>query len=63
MWIDSREIVPSERWVQEIEDGLRASRVYTMLVTRRALESQWVMDEYYAALAIGNVGDRPQRDR
>lgn len=60
VWIDSREIVPSERWLEEIEAGLRASRVYAMLVTRHALQSRWVMDEYYAALSIGNTGDRPR---
>jgi hypothetical protein len=60
VWIDSDEILGAERWAEEIETGLRSSRVYAMMVTRRALASRWVMDEYYAALAIGNTGGRPR---
>lgn len=60
VWIDSGEIQAAERWAEEIETGLRSSRVYAMMVTRRALASRWVMDEYYAALAIGNTDGRPR---
>lgn len=60
VWIDSGEIHAAERWAEEIEAGLRSSRVYAMMVTQRALASRWVMDEYYAALAIGNTGGWPR---
>jgi hypothetical protein len=60
VWIDSGEIEATERWAEEIETGLRSSRVYAMMVTQRALESRWVMDEYYAALALGNSEGRPK---
>lgn len=60
VWIDSKEIQAADRWPKEIEAGLRASRVYAIMVTRRALASKWVMDEYYAALVIGNSGERPR---
>ncbi|HVH12108.1 MAG TPA: toll/interleukin-1 receptor domain-containing protein [Longimicrobium sp.] len=59
VWIDSGEIRAAERWAEEIEEGLRASRVYAMIVTRRALSSRWVRDEYYVALAIGNTDGVP----
>lgn len=60
VWIDSEEILAAERWAEEIETGLRSSRVYAMMVTRRALASRWVQDEYLAALTIGNTEGRPR---
>ena len=60
VWIDSGEIRAGEGWVEEIEEGLRTSRVYAMIVTRRALASRWVKDEYYLALAICNSDGVPR---
>lgn len=60
VWIDRAQIQAAERWAEEIEEGLGASRVYAMMVTGRALESRWVKDEYYAALAMGNAGGVPR---
>lgn len=54
VWIDTSEIEPAERWIEELENGLSASRMYAVVVTRHAFKSRWVRREYYAALALND---------
>ncbi len=54
VWVDTSEIEPTERWIEELENGLSASRMYAVVVTRHAFKSRWVKREYYAALALND---------
>lgn len=56
IWVDAAEIRPADRWAERLESGLKSSRVYALIVTRRALQSRWVKDEYFSALALANSG-------
>jgi hypothetical protein len=56
IWVDASEIRPADRWAERLESGLKSSRVYALIVTRRAMQSRWVQDEYLSALALANSG-------
>jgi len=57
VWIDSAEIRAGERWEEQLESGLKSSRVWTLICTRRALESTWVREERNWALVLATSPD------
>jgi TIR domain len=57
VWMDSTEIRAGERWEEQLEAGMKSSRVWTLICTRRALESAWVREERNWALALATSPD------
>ena len=52
VWVDFAEIQAGDRWAQRLETGLKSSRSFALIVTRRTFQSRWVQDEYFSALTL-----------
>jgi len=52
-WFDAHEILPGERWRDQIERALRQSRVLIMVLTPESIQRPWTFFELGAALADG----------
>ncbi len=52
IWLDEK-ILSGEKWSEEIETNIRASFVVIVVVTSKAIESQWVNFEWAFALGTG----------
>lgn len=50
-WFDAHEILPGERWRDQIEKALRQSRVLIMVLTPESIQRPWTFFELGAALA------------
>src|SRR5947209_17176932 len=50
-WFDAHEILPGERWQDQIEKALRQSRVLIMVLTPESIQRPWTFFELGAALA------------
>jgi TIR domain-containing protein len=54
VWLDSKAILPGERWGRSIEGALESSSTFVVVATRNAMTSRWVETEYLAALVVAN---------
>jgi hypothetical protein len=52
-WFDAHDILPGERWRDQIEKALRQSRVLIMVLTPESVQRPWTFFELGAALADG----------
>lgn len=52
-WFDAHEILPGDRWQDQIEKALRQSRVLVMVLTLESVQRPWTFFELGAALADG----------
>jgi hypothetical protein len=52
-WFDAHDILPGERWRDQIERALRQSRVLIMVLTPKSVQRPWTFFELGAALADG----------
>lgn len=52
VWFDDQTIDPGDKWVTEIRQGLKASRVMAVVMTASAYESEWVEREVQMAFHL-----------
>lgn len=52
VWIDVEQIEPGDLFVKVLESGMQASRCILLLVSPRALASEWVAEEYANAMNL-----------
>ena len=52
-WFDAHDILPGERWRDQIETALRQSRVLIVILTPESVQRPWTFFELGAALADG----------
>jgi TIR domain-containing protein len=57
VWKDNLEIVAGERIREGIEAGIRNSKVFVLLASKRSLKSRWVLNELDAAM-LAEISDR-----
>jgi hypothetical protein len=50
-WFDAHDILPGDRWQEQIEKALRQSRVLIMVLTPESIQRPWTFFELGAALA------------
>lgn len=50
-WFDAHELKPGERWQEKIEEALRDSRIFVLILSPEGLQSPWTYFELGAALA------------
>jgi hypothetical protein len=50
-WFDAHEILPGDRWRDQVEKALRQSRVLVMVITQESVQRPWTFFELGAALA------------
>src|SRR5579871_6176242 len=55
IWMDRTSLAPGENWQQSIVDGLAASKVVAVLISKASLASKFVFRE---ALALAKAGQR-----
>ena len=61
VWLDRDQIRPGDLFPQALERGMEASSNIVVVMSKEALESKWVQNEYYRALQLVNRPDGVQR--
>jgi hypothetical protein len=56
VWIAPESIRPGEKWVEAINRGLDESGVFLLILTPKAVQSTWVMDETNVAIEYQHEG-------
>ncbi len=56
IWIAPNSILPDEEWVPAINRGLECSRIFVIILSRKALESKWVRLEMNTAIDLERSG-------
>ena len=54
VWLDKDEIRPGDWFAQALEHGINSSKCIAFLVSKQAVVSTWVNEEYYRALTLCN---------
>ena len=52
-WFDVSKVSPGERWQDQLQEALRASRTLVMIVSPDSVKSPWLFAELGAAVADG----------
>ena len=52
VWLDKDEIRPGDLFVEALEDGIESSKAVGLVVTPESMNSSWVKEEYYRAVAL-----------
>jgi hypothetical protein len=52
-WQDVRDLVPGQKWEEEIDDALRSASALIVIVTKAALRSRYVAYEWAFAAGVG----------
>jgi hypothetical protein len=46
VWLDYRELIPGQSWVEQLENGKNASDTILLVVSKKSVNSQWVKKEW-----------------
>lgn len=53
IWLDYRSLIPSHPWAEQIDAGIVGANVIVLLVSKEALASPYVEQEWQRAIALG----------
>ena len=48
-WLDQRDILPGDKWIEEIGKGLKESQIHLIILSKSAIESRHCMNESVAS--------------
>lgn len=61
VWFDKDQILPGDQYVDALERAIPCCQAVAIVISRNALASSWVRDEYQRALALSNSSHQTLR--